>query len=255
MGGMLTGFPAPFPRDETNGYARRYLLMAETGYSEERDMLAQQFRDFIDAPDFPCVGAKSALARGSLRIVPARDIRSAWNDLQIHDELLGWTAAYRRDPAGLRSLAIVFQGPADLAEVAFEAALWDRLQSLADKDAWRGQHYDPKVSRDPADPHFSLSFGGEGFFVVGLHPGASRPARRFARPVLVFNLHDQFEQLRSEGRYERMRERIIRRDIALAGTANPMLQRHGEGSEAAQYSGRVVPNGWQCPFHDSRQQA
>jgi FPC/CPF motif-containing protein YcgG len=108
------------------------------------------------------------------------------------------------------------------------------------------------VSADPADPNFSLSFGGEAFFVVGLHPGASRPARRFPKPTLVFNIHDQFERLRSEGRYETMRKRILERDKALAGDINPMLARHGEASEAAQYSGRLVGEEWACPFRDKR---
>jgi hypothetical protein len=130
--------------------------------------------------------------------------------------------------------------------------MWERLQSLADKDAWKGLDYDPRVCPDPDSPHFSLSFGEEGFFVVGLHPRASRPARRFARPTLVFNLHDQFERLRSDGRYDRMRASILSRDAALAGSVNPMLAHHGETSEAAQYSGRVVGGEWACPFHDPR---
>ena len=57
--------------------------------------------------------------------------------------------------------------------------MWQRLQSLADKDVWLGQDYDPQVSADPGDPHFSLSLGGAAFFVVGLHPGASQPVRGF----------------------------------------------------------------------------
>lgn len=216
--------------------------------------LRAALRSFIDHAGFPCVGAKSALARGSLEIVIAHDIRSAWNDLEIHEALLRWSMGYRRMPdAGFRSLAVIFENPATLPEVEFEAWMWERLQSLADKDAWRGQHYNRNVSPDPTDPHFSLSFGGEAYFVVGLHPMASRPARRFRTPALVFNLHDQFETLRSEGRYERLRDRIIQRDIALAGAPNPMLKRHGEASEAAQYSGRIVPGSWRCPFHDPRQ--
>ena len=216
------------------------------------EFLAASFRDHIAAADFPCVGAKSALARGTLKIVAARSITSAWNDVEIHDQLLNWAFEYRREPGGLRSLAVVFEGPDHLSESAFEHAMWERLQSLADKDAWRGQVYDPDVSADPGDPHFSLSFGGEAFFAVGLHPQASRPARRFASPALVFNLHDQFAKLREEGRYERMRETIISRDVALAGSPNPMLARHGEASEAVQYSGRAVSGDWQCPFRDSR---
>lgn len=201
---------------------------------------------------FPCVGAKSALARGTLKVLVGHSLVSGWDDVQIHSELLEWAFAWRDDPTGLRSLAVVFEGPSGLSEEAFEAAMWERLQSLADKDDWRGQPFDSRVSPDPADPHFSLSFGGEAFFVVGLHPHASRPARRFPRPTLVFNLHDQFEQLRDEDRYERMRERIIARDIELSGTPNPMLARHGEASEARQYSGRLVGDDWQCPFRDPR---
>ncbi len=58
---------------------------------------------------------------------------------------------------------MVFEGPEDLPEAEFEAALWKRVQSLSDKDVWRGQDYDPAVSPDPENPHFSLSFGGEAF--------------------------------------------------------------------------------------------
>ena len=93
-----------------------------------------------------------------------------------------------------------------------------------------------------------MSFGGEAFFVVGLHPRASRPARRFEAPAMVFNLHDQFEALRASGRYDRLRETILDRDLAMAGSLNPMLAPHGTESAARQYSGRAVGEGWECPF-------
>ena len=144
---------------------------------------------------------------------------------------------------------MVFEGPGALDETGFETHLWARIQSLTAKDSWRGQPHDARVSADPEDPHFSLSFGGEAFFVVGLHPRASRPARRFAYPTMVFNLHDQFETLRALGRYEKLRAAIIDRDIDLAGSPNPMLSRHGTNSEARQYSGRAVAGDWACPYH------
>lgn len=68
---------------------------------------------------------------------------------------------------------------------------------------------------------------------------------------MVFNLHDQFEQLRAAGKYENMREKIMVRDEAVAGSRNPILARHGEASEARQYSGRMVDEGWRCPFQYS----
>src|SRR5690606_11905157 len=152
-------------------------------------------------------------------------------------------------PTLFTSFAVIFDGPVDLDEALFEQHMWDRIQSLTEKDGWRGQTPDPRVSADPDDPNFSLSFGGEAFFVVGLHPKASRPARRFAYPTMVFNLHDQFEALRAQDRYEKLRGSILERDLELAGSINPMLARHGTVSEARQYSGRKVSDSWSCPYH------
>lgn len=219
-----------------------------TACSNQDHPLAQRFRAFIKTPEFPCVGAKSALAKGQMRIIVGRDLRSGWDDLRILPSLMDIAQDYARDPVPFQSLAVVFEEDAGLTEEQFERHLWQRVQSLTDKDAWLGQKSDPRVSADPDDPHFSLSFGGEAFFVVGLHPGASRPARRFERPALVFNLHDQFEQLRASGLYEKLRGTILDRDIKLAGDINPMLARHGTISEARQYSGRAVDNAWKCPM-------
>ncbi|ABD06327.1 conserved hypothetical protein [Rhodopseudomonas palustris HaA2] len=212
--------------------------------------LEDEFRNFIHAADFPCVGAKSALSKGTLHVLVARDIRSNWDDRRIYDGITRVVRDYRENRALFQSFAVIFEGPTDIDEQAFEKFLWARAESLTNKDTWLGRPHDERVSSDPGDPHFSLSFGEEAFFIVGLHPNASRPARRFERPVLVFNLHDQFEQLREMGRYERLRAKIIERDVALAGSPNPMLARHGETSEARQYSGRAVAEQeWVCPFN------
>lgn len=211
--------------------------------------LAERFRDFVRAPDFPCVGAKAALSRDNMRILVCRDLGSAWDDLRILPRLTELAADYRADRALFQTMVVVFEQPDHIGEAEFEQHMWERLQSLADKDALLLENPpDARVSDDPDDPHFSLSFGGEAFFVVGLHPGASRPARRFERPALVFNLHDQFEQLRAQNRYEKLRASILDRDLEIAGSINPMLERHGEGSEARQYSGRQVDPDWQCPY-------
>jgi FPC/CPF motif-containing protein YcgG len=209
-------------------------------------------RTFIANPQFPCVGAKSASATGRLQVVSAHDIGRDCDDVAIHQALQAWVERYRANPEGLRSLAIVFGRAAPTSEATFERAMWARLQSLAQIDAARGYPYDPLVSRDPGDADFAVSFAGAAFFIVGLHPGASRPARRFAHPAMVFNLHAQFERLREQGLYGRMRDTIIKRDTQLAGHANPMLSQHGERSAARQYSGRAVGEAWTCPFRDPR---
>ncbi len=211
--------------------------------------LTAHFRRFIEERDFPCVGAKSALRASRLQVMVGRDITSSWDDLRIYPSLLAFAHSYADDPILFQSFAVVFDSPLDLTEAQFEHHLWNRVQSLTEKDVHNAQPRDVRVSSDPNDPHFSLSFGGQAFFVVGLHPNASRRARRFERPTLVFNLHDQFERLRVEGRYEKLRSTILSRDEAYSGTINPMLARHGEGSEARQYSGRLVDNTWSCPYH------
>ena len=217
--------------------------------------LSEHFKRFIEERDFPCVGAKSALRASRLEILVGRDITSSWDDLRIYPSLLAFARGYAAEPVLFQSFAVVFDGPLDLDEAGFERALWDRVQSLTEKDVHRDQTPDVRVSPDPSDPHFSLSFGGQSFFVVGLHPNASRRARRFQRPTMVFNLHDQFERLRADGRYEKLRAQILARDEVYSGGINPMLSRHGETSEARQYSGRVVDDEWQAPFHRPERRA
>lgn len=214
--------------------------------------LAERFLAFIAGAEFPCVGAKAAANREGIRFVVARDFGSAWDDLRIMPGLLDIARRYRADPIPFQSLVVLFESGAPGDEQGFEKQLWARLQSLSDKDQWLGQRPDPRVAHDPDDPHFAMSFGGEAFFVVGLHPRASRPARRFETAAMVFNLHDQFERLRAEGRYEKLRGTILERDRKLAGSINPMLGQHGTISAARQYSGRVVDESWRCPFSGRR---
>ncbi len=203
---------------------------------------------------FPCVGAKSALARGGLRIETAASITSARDDLRLHDRLVRWSRLWHPDAQGLRSLAVVFAGPRSLDEADFEAALWDRLGALTAIDAGRGFAREAGYSDDPRSPDFALSFGGRAYFAVGMHPAASRRARRAPAPTIVFNLHAQFARLRKSGQYEKMRAVILARDTAFDGRPNPMIARHGHISEARQYSGRAVGDDWVCPLSGLREQ-
>jgi FPC/CPF motif-containing protein YcgG len=203
------------------------------------------FEAFVDAAAFPCLGAKASRSRGQLLLVRARDLTRADDDIAITGHLQALS-----EPANgpsFISVAVLFPASPMLGESAFERALWERLAAIHAIDR-RRYGWDPRVSDDPASPSFSMSVGGKAFYVVGLHPEASRPARRFQCPVLVFNLHSQFEQLRADGRYDKLREAIVQRDVAYAGSTNPMLAVHGRSSEARQYSGRQVDADWVCPF-------
>ena len=75
---MLAAFAQPMSETRSSLFP-----VTDPSGGESADLL----RAHIAAADFPCVGAKSAMARGTLEILGARDIASAWDDLRIHDVL------------------------------------------------------------------------------------------------------------------------------------------------------------------------
>ncbi|GAM98566.1 hypothetical protein U91I_02201 [alpha proteobacterium U9-1i] len=183
--------------------------------------------------------------RDKLFVLEAGRIDEASADGRIYAAIQEFADHARADE--FSSAAILFKR-ADLDEEQFEAALWDRLQALHEIDVRGGVPWNQSISADPKSEAFSFSIGGEPFFIVGAHPNASRLARRFCRPALFFNSHDQFERLKADGRYFAMQRAIRARDEALEGDINPMLADFGGGLEAPQYSGRQVDAGWECPF-------
>lgn len=217
--------------------------------------MASAFLEFVDDGPFPCVGAKAALAHDAISLHELGRLGDRGNDASLLDRLGAFAAMLEAggpDDGPLYSLVALFRGPRDTDERRFEALLWAQLQRLHDLDARRGRHWAGDVSRDPDDPRFSLSLAGHPFFVIGLHPGASRRARRFAWPAIVFNPHRQFERLRADGRYSKMQSAIRQRDVALQGSINPNLADFGEASEARQYSGREAGPAWKCPLRVRR---
>lgn len=198
----------------------------------------------VAAPDYPCLGARSVFQRGraTLRVYP--QLGSPEGTPARLADLRAYPPTVDLD-SGFASFVAVFRGPPLAGEEHFEQLLWRQLGLLhaLDDVPWSA-----KVSPDPADAHFSFSVAGAAYFVVGLHPLASRAARRAATPTLVFNLHEQFERLRASGRYVPLRDRIRERDRRLQGSVNPLVGDHGQVSEARQYSGRHVEPGWRAPF-------
>lgn len=205
-------------------------------------------RDFIAAKSFPCVGAKSALNKERLQLQEFGALGDPEVTPALHAALRAYSHAYP-DPGTVPATFIAVFEHALLDEQRFEALLWGQLQALHALDCAHRIGWAQDVADDPERKDFSFSVGGRAFFVVGLHPGASRLARRAPLPCLVFNFHEQFEQLKANGKYASMQDAIRTRDIALQGSINPVLARFGEASEARQYSGRAVEADWQCPFH------
>ena len=134
----------------------------------------------------------------------------------------------------VNSYVAIFRGPINLNETGFEALMWEQLWRIHKLDVLAGNVPADDVSNDADSPLFSLSIAGHPFFLIGLHPHASRLARRFSNPVLVFNSHRQFEKLRGDGRYAKMQTATRSRDVRLQGSMNPNLTDFGEAREARQ---------------------
>jgi uncharacterized protein len=199
-------------------------------------------------PQFSCLGARSALRRRTYRFGLYPALGCPRSTAGLARDLFTFVQEAPAFDGELSTYIASFEGPIVADEPSFEALLWSTLQQLHDADAPH-HAWDRSVSVDPADPHFSFSFAGTAFFVVGLHAASSRAARRFAWPTLAFNPHRQFETLKTTGQYRRFQAAIRSAERALQGDVNPMLSEFGDRSEAAQYSGRKVGEDWQCPFH------
>lgn len=203
-----------------------------------------ELRAMVAEPEYPCLGARSVFRKDNVTSVELGGMNDPASVLELGAAL----GAYGRDadPEGpFQSFIAIFDGPDISDEDEFEQLLWRTLQALHDHDE---SPWADGVDADPNAAHFAFSYAGVAYFVVGLHPKASRVARRAPRPTLVFNLHEQFELLREQGGFERMRDLIRARDRALQGSVNPMAVDHGQLSEARQYSGRAVEPDWRAPF-------
>ena len=214
----------------------------------QSEEIHEEIQRFISAPDFPCLAAKASLNTNSYRVgIYSQLAHSAPTKGLAHD-LLQFIEERETIGTNYTSFLAAFTSPALETEEDFEHLLWEQLKMLHQQSS-RHFLWDRTVSSNPEDPEFSFSFGGKAFYVVGMHPAASRKARKFPYPLLVFNQHEQFEALKQKGTYSTMKKKIRQRDRQLQGSMNPMLKDFGEASEARQYSGREVSENWKCPFH------
>lgn len=207
----------------------------------------ESFRAFVLDDVFSCLGAKSSIRRGLYRFGTYARLDDPAVTAGLARDLFAFVAERLGFASDFTTFVAVFRARTHGGEQGFERALWSQLQRLHDLDA-SFHPWDPRVSDDPDDPRFSFSFAGNAFFIVGMHAEASRAARRFAWPALVFNAHEQFEHLREDGRFEGLQRQIRDRELRLDGELNPNLTDYGHHSEARQYSGRPTDETWRCPF-------
>ncbi|WP_155807224.1 guanitoxin biosynthesis heme-dependent pre-guanitoxin N-hydroxylase GntA [Gillisia marina] len=202
-------------------------------------------REFI-LDDHPCVMALSLVADDNLTIKNYQKISNANTPSKILQDLESYLDSIEEEDKKFQTFIATFENDTFKNEINFENALWKLLSNL---NALDPKPWDKNTSADPSSTKFSFSLLNNSFYVVGMHPESSRKARSAPFPMIVFNLHSQFELLREAGRYTRVRDIIRRRDKAFQGSINPMLDDFGNSSEARQYSGREVEADWKCPYN------
>lgn len=214
-----------------------------------------EIKKYIQAPDFPCVGAKAALSQSAVTFRVYGELAGTKDATRLHLDLLEYVQTLDADDPRIQSFVAIFS-PSDIpSEIEFEDKLFKQLSHLVDESDLLSMGWNSEVSSDPENPHFSMSIAGHPFFIVGMHPQSSRAARRTPYPVLVFNSNLQFNKLREDGRYDKLKAIIRQRELDINGSINPMLDDFGRSSEARQYSGRQVDDNWKCPFQPDAQNA
>lgn len=213
------------------------------------------FREYVLQTGFSCIGAKAAFHDDAYGFAVYSALGSPESAAGLCRDLCHFAHSKLVRENAFATFVSVFREPKGIDDTVFESLLWKQLYQLHAADSTYF-NWDPTVSADPNDPEFSFSFAGRAFYVIGMHSGSSRSARTFRWPALVFNPHEQFERLRTEGKWKRLQSAIRAREMVLQGSVNPMLSDFGEQSEARQYSGRAVANDWtppvanggKCPF-------
>ncbi len=217
-----------------------------TKYQFDVEGIEQDFKSFILEGNHPCMMARSVFKMENYDFHVYDQMRSEETARALLKDLQTFLDNTDLESNEYRSFAAVFPNNCFADELSFEQSLWETLQNLHDFDT---EPWDSTVSHNPDDAEFSFSLLGKAFYIIGLHPRSSRMARQAPYTTLVFNLHCQFEKLRTMGKYDKIRNLVRKNDEKLQGSINPVLQDFGTDSETKQYSGRHIESNWKCPFH------
>ncbi|MEU3980901.1 guanitoxin biosynthesis heme-dependent pre-guanitoxin N-hydroxylase GntA [Streptomyces sp. NPDC026672] len=223
---------------------RSRLLSRDTAPAgPDPDTIRAALEELVGREDFSCLGAKAALRRGTVRHRHHGELGSDTGVLSHLDDLYDFLETFEPTARSYTSHVATFDPLPDTSERTFEETVWRHLQRMHDEDA-RHHVWSDAYDADPASPRFAFCVGGHPFFVVGLHPGASRPGRRFTSPALVFNSHLQFNAMGPT--FFKLRRKIRQRERAFHGSVNPSLATYRD--EARHYGGRMTEPDWRCPF-------
>lgn len=180
----------------------------------------EEIRNFLTR-DYPCTPALKSFNGGQLIVHEMVSDMNQAPSIEVH--LRELRERYYKSKEQYLSLWITFDEH-PVTEEEFEKNLFKVLAPFR-----VGDEYFYETSR---------------LFVVGMHPNASRMARKFPLNSIVINLWEQFDTLKG---YQKLVESIRNRDVDYSGSVNPMVAKHGDDFEEIQFSGKNNPDDWKIP--------
>lgn len=226
------------------------LIPCRNGRLEELSGRSKQveieIKKLLSQKNYPCTPALRSFNRGEYQVGLYKKFGSGYHWKELRQDLLFFIKKQKETNSPYLTFWAVYEN-LDMDEVDFEANLWNELSHLTSEEL-KGIDWPMGDSSNPNDRKFSFCIEGEPFFVVGLHPKASREARKFKWPVLVFNLFSQFELLKIQGVFDSTVKNNRKLDVKFSGSVNPMAKKYGEKWESIQFSGKNNPISWKCPF-------
>jgi uncharacterized protein len=132
----------------------------------------------------------------------------------------------------------------------FRREFWILLKKIAKMQAeyfGYAEGYSPVLN----DSNFSFSFAGVSTFIAAFFNDSPRVSRRFGYTTLVFNIREQFNKLKAEGKFEAFKSAVKKREEKVQNNFNTNLSDFGSESEWRQYDSIDTQSA--CPFHRALQ--
>jgi FPC/CPF motif-containing protein YcgG len=216
--------------------------------TDRKSEIRAELEKFIQSKPFSCLGARAALKKDAIihghypSLGDEASARAHYRDLRAYARGLRPTLSDK----SFRTFVATFDEPGGVVdELKYEELLWQHLQFMHDIDS-QTFGLDQGASSDPAEPNFGFHAAGHSFFLVGMHPGASRDSRRFVTPAIAFNSLMQFMLL--EDKFFTMQDAIRKREATNNGSVNPSFTEYEYAMPSRHFSGRFTEEDWKCPY-------
>jgi FPC/CPF motif-containing protein YcgG len=232
----------PFPK-EFSGYGK--ITGSEFISAYPKNSLMQKFhtdaqiyfKGFAGAQDFPCLAGRSIARTDQYAFCAYPDMKDPKIAQGLMHDMIRFQQEFGipHDPIAqghrFRSFVATFRSPLPHTPIEGAEALYELLGNMHEVNK---KHYGwaDGFSNNTDSPNFGYSSGDSAFFIASFHPGAYDVSRKSDINFVVFNSHAMLDALKAEGKFERLRDVIRKRQEHV----HPYLGDHGEVLEWRQYA-------------------